>query len=96
MISTNTASASNVHAAADAIGATCHVLSEYADSIWTSDGNQVSRRPPHAAVERLEHLASILTRVVADLRNAEDVELWMEPTACASGHGTMPANTLSQ
>ena len=96
MISTNTATASNVYAAADSLGATVSVLSEYADSIWTSDGNQVSRRPPHAAVMRLEHLASVLSRVVADIRNAEDVELWVQPTACASGHGTLPANKLSQ
>lgn len=96
MDSSNTCTAANVYAAADSLGATVSVLSEYADSIWTSDGNSVSRRPPHTAVERLEKLANVLTRVVADIRNAEDVELWHQPTACASGHGSLPANTLSQ
>ena len=99
MTSTTATDALNVLAAADSVSATVSVLSEYADSLWTHDGMGVVRRPPSAAVKRLEKLAALLTNVVADLHNAEDVELFTvtsDTSACASGYGSLPAQTLSQ
>ena len=72
MVTTNTASGSNVYAAADAIGAITAVLSEYGDSCWSADGMTVVKRPPSRAVLKCRRMVSKLENVIADLENAED------------------------